>query len=82
MLAAYQTPLGQWRRIRAMWAAAKTFEAELDDSDGHCDYDEATDTYYLAAGWYECNGFEETNWQVQDEILLWMPLPPLPDVEG
>ena len=65
------------RRIRAMYAPAKTLEVS-DDADGG-EYDESTDTYYCEAGWYETNEYEDTHWSVGDRVTHWMPLPPPPN---
>jgi hypothetical protein len=65
------------RRIRAKCAPAKTLEVS-DDADGG-EYDEATDTFYCEAGWYETNEYEDTHWSVGDRVTHWMPLPPPPN---
>ena len=67
------------RRIRAMYAPAKTLEVS-DDADGG-EYDESTDTYYCEAGWYETNEYEDTHWSVGDRVTHWMPLPPPPNAQ-
>ena len=79
VLAAYQNELGNWRRIRARWIAAKTVESYGDSDIG--EYDEATDTYYDPEGWYECM----ENWDEYAYVAVhhgepthWMPLPEAP----
>lgn len=78
VLACYKNELGNTRRIRAQWVAAKTSEASIDSDCG--EYDEATDTYYDPEGWYECID----NWDcyssvfVSAQITHWMPLPAAP----
>lgn len=78
VLAYYKNKLGNTRRIRAQWVAAKTSEASIDSDCG--EYDEATDTYYDPEGWYECID----NWDcyssvfVSAQITHWMPLPAAP----
>ena len=64
------------RRIRAAYAPAKTLEQHIDAEGG--DYDEATDTYWCEAGWYETNEYEECHWRVSDPVTHWMRLPPEP----
>ncbi len=46
VLACYRNRLGNLRRIRAMWTAAKTEEAD-GDAEACIEYDEAADTYYV-----------------------------------
>jgi hypothetical protein len=78
VLAYYLNRLGNGRRIRASWVAAKTNEAALDD-DGY--YDEETDTFYFPKGWYEQidNSDEYTCIAVcEGQITHWMPLPAPP----
>lgn len=60
--------------IRAMYAAKHTLES-APDYDDDCDYDEATDTYYCKAGWYEYNSFEGVHWAVYGMVTHWTPLP-------
>ena len=81
VLACYRNRLGNLRRIRAMWTAAKTEEADSDDAEACSEYDEATDTYYVSEGWYECidNWGDYSSVAVTDgEVTHWMPLPPYP----
>ena len=80
VLACYRNTLGNWRRIRACWVAAKTEESSLESEIG--EYDEASDCYYDPAGWYE----KIDNWEdytavavYQGEITHWMPLPEPPN---
>jgi len=80
VLAYYRNRLGNLRRIRAMWTAAKTEEAN-GDAEACIEYDEAADTYYVTEGWYECID----NWDdyssvavTEGEVTHWMPLPQPP----
>jgi hypothetical protein len=80
VLACYRNRLGNLRRIRAMWTAAKTEEADS-DAEACYEYDEAADTYYVTEGWYECID----NWDnfssvavTEGEVTHWMPLPQPP----
>ena len=78
VLACYRNRLGNLRRIRAMWTAAKTEEADSDDAEACSEYDEATDTHYVTEGWYECidNWGEYSSVAVTEgEVTHWMPLP-------
>ena len=82
VLACYRNRLGNLRRIRAMWTAAKTEEASSEDAEACSEYDEATDTYYVTEGWYECidNWGDYSSVAVTEgEVTHWMPLPPDPD---
>lgn len=67
--------------VRAKWIPKHTEESYGDD-DFFVEYDEATDTYYLPEGWYECIN----NWDdyssvkiYEGEITHWMMLPTAPD---
>jgi hypothetical protein len=82
VLACYRNRLGSLRRIRAEWVAAKTQVADGSEELGCAEYDEATDTFYIAQGWYE----RIDNWGdyssvavTEGEVTHWMPLPPVPD---
>lgn len=77
VLACYRNSLGNLRRIRAQWIAAKTDEWGGDDG-GIGEYDEAADTYWTPEGWYELID----NWNdymavavSQGDVTHWMPLP-------
>lgn len=72
---------GKTRRLRAMYAAEKTLEAYYDSDLETADYDEETDTYYVATGWYEANEFDECYWRIDGEVIAWMPLPAWPEGE-
>ena len=79
VLACYTNALGNVRRIRAAWVAAKTEEANTDSEIS--EYDEASDTFYDPEGWYE----QIDNWDDysavavhQGDITHWMPLPDPP----
>jgi hypothetical protein len=81
VLACYMNRAGRLRRIRAQWIAAKSREANSDDSDIGV-YDEATDTFYDPEGWYE----RIDNWGDYSAVMVcegepthWMPLPPAPE---
>lgn len=68
---------GKKRRIRAMWAPAKTLELALDAEGG--EYSEEDDKYYCEEGWYETNEYEEVHWNVSGTVTHWQPLPPYPE---
>jgi Protein of unknown function (DUF551) len=79
VLACYTNSAGNVRRIRAEWVADKSVEASSESEIGV--YDEATDTCYDPAGWYE----KIDNWGdyssvavVEGEITHWMQLPAFP----
>jgi hypothetical protein len=80
VLACYTNRAGNVRCIRAEWVAAKSVEANSDNSDIGV-YDEATDTFYDPEGWYE----RIDNWDdysavlvCEGEVTHWMPLPAEP----
>ena len=79
VLVCYTNALGNVRRIRAAWVAARTHESSEDSEIG--EYDEASDCYYDPEGWYE----QIDNWPDYSavavhagEITHWMPLPAPP----
>jgi hypothetical protein len=81
VLACYRNRLGKLRRIRAHWIAAKTVEASSEDWDQCSEYDEATDTYYVTEGWYECidNWGDYSAVAVSEgDVTHWMALPEAP----
>jgi len=41
------------------------------------EYDDATDEYYFAEGWYERNlcSSDDGLWKVLEKVVAWMPLP-------
>ena len=70
---------GQPRRLRAMYAAPITLEHYPDfDGDNNAVWDEVSDQYYIAAGWYEANEYDEIEWRVDGDVTHWMPLPDWP----
>jgi hypothetical protein len=79
VLACYENHLGNVRRIRAAWVAAKTAESGWESKIG--EYDEASDCYYDPEGWYEqidnCPDYSAVAVH-QGEITHWMPLPDPP----
>ena len=80
VLVCYRNSLGNIRRIRAKWTAAKTVEANAEYDWG--EHDEATDAYWTPEGWYECieNWDEFSSIAVgEGEVTHWMPLPLAPD---
>lgn len=69
--------------VRAMYVARYSYEeTAIDLCDIDCDYDEATDTYYIPEGWYELI----ENWDEYSFVALnaftvithWLPLPASP----
>jgi hypothetical protein len=82
VLACYRNALGNVRRIRAQWVAARSQEAGLNDDNNEFDeYDEETDTYFVPEGWHECmdNWDDYTSVAVHQGVVShWMPLPAPP----
>lgn len=81
VLAYYLNRLGMSRRVRAELVARHTVEASDDAWGDGADYDEATDTYYSPAGWYECvDNWDELAYLFINEgaVTHWMPLPAPP----
>jgi hypothetical protein len=84
MLLAYRNSLGKWRRVIAFYAPKLAIEQNDYGSDW-CEYDEASDRYFLPEGWYECI----ENWNDYSSVHMsgvepthWLPLPPAPGKEG
>ncbi len=82
LLLAYQNSHQKWRRVIAFYAPKLSVEANDDGSDW-CEYDEATDRYFLPEGWYECID----NWDDYSYVHIgentpshWLPLPPPPAI--
>ena len=78
-LAAYATPSGKVRLIRAKYARKFQIEAEGDDCE--TEYNEDDDTFYIKEGWLECidNWGEYSSCYVVEGIVThWMPLPAAP----
>lgn len=81
VLAYYLNSHGMGRRVRAELVARHTVEASNDAWGDGADYDEATDTYYSPAGWYECvDNWDELAYLFINEgtVTHWMPLPAPP----
>jgi hypothetical protein len=79
VIAHYKNSLGKDRRIRAFYAPPLVIEAGSDDLEHEAAYyDEKEDEYYLKEGWYVSNEHEEVHWFVDEPVLHWTPLPPLP----
>jgi len=85
-LAFYRNRLGKRRLVKAFYAKKFEMEADIYWDDGYegCDYDEESDTYYVAEGWYE----EIDNWDdlsfisiTEGTVTHWMPLPVMPEAE-
>ena len=84
VLACYRNRLGNLRRIRAQWVAAKTEEV-CGDADDWGEYDEEADCYWTPQGWYECidNWGDYSSVAVcEGEVTHWMPLPDPPGQEA
>ena len=62
------------------FAKAKTIKCE-DSGETACEYDEATDEFYLLEGWYEVikNWDDFTSIAIQDRVTHWKPLPEFPE---
>lgn len=77
-LAYYINILGNSRIVCAKYTQQYTEEADSDD--GWLEYNEANDTYYYPAGWYEMID----NWDdfafvtIDRQVTHWMPLPAPP----
>jgi hypothetical protein len=63
--------------IRAFYAAPSSVEGSCEDEISI--FDEVADCYWLPAGWYETNEYEEVNWFVHGKVTHWMPLPKAPN---
>lgn len=81
VLAYYLNSHGMGRRVRAALIARHTVETSHDAWGDGADYDEATDTYYSPAGWYECvDNWDELAYLFINEgtVTHWIPLPAPP----
>lgn len=79
VLAHYLNSHGNHRVVRACYYPRHHQEAWDSDMDGATEYDEATDTYYTAEGWYEENDHEDTHWKIDEPVTHWMFLPAPPE---
>lgn len=73
VLLAYKNEYRRVITVKACYYPKHTEEAS--EEDAALDYDEATDTYYVAAGWYEDNSESEINYGITGEFLGWLPVP-------
>lgn len=80
-LAYYKNELGNGRTVKAKYVKQYSEEANTDDD--FIEYNEADDTYYYPAGWYEMID----NWgdfafvTINHTVTHWQPLPTAPDKE-
>ncbi|MDT4867311.1 hypothetical protein FQZ97_1022130 [compost metagenome] len=80
VIAFYSNLLCKDRRIMACYYGHRQREGYIEDCCNY-DYDEATDTYWWPAGWYECieNWDDFSHLMVSEgEITHWMPLQAAP----
>ncbi len=78
VLAFYVNGAGKPRRIRAKYIADRTCESTDFDGDIGAVYDEASDTYYWPAGWYEqIDNLDDYSAVAvcEGEVTHWMPMP-------
>lgn len=74
----YKNELGNSRTVKAKYV--KQFSEEAHTDDDWIEYNEADDTYYYPAGWYEMID----NWDdyafvtINHQVTHWMPLPAAP----
>ncbi|MBM5817683.1 MAG: hypothetical protein FJ083_14185 [Cyanobacteria bacterium K_Offshore_surface_m2_239] len=82
VLAHYQDDLGKGRTVCAIWVPKNTKIIDVDYDDICCDYDEYTDTYYWAQGWYETiENWDDMGYVTIDHpVLYWARLPQWPDL--
>lgn len=85
VLAFYLNSLSKPRRIRAVYVGEKTREHNPDCDEGDAIYDEATDTFYWVAGWYE----QIDNWDdysciavTEGEVTYWSEMPSGPAIDA
>lgn len=69
--------LGNHRTSIGFYAAEKAVCADAYDNAEDHEYDEATDSYWIASGWYEDSAEGEYFYRSTD-ALHWMPLPAAP----
>lgn len=77
-LAYYKNEFGNERIVKAKYTTQYSEEANTDDD--WVEYNEADDTYYYPAGWYEMidNWGDFSFVTINSEVTHWQPLPPLP----
>lgn len=84
VLAYYVNNSGNYRIVKAFYAALYAIESGYDDDLNDSEYDDKTDTYYFPEGWYEVID----NWPDyscvrinEGDVTHWMPLPEPPAKE-
>ena len=85
VLAAYKNRLGKWRTILGHYLEARKEVSTGDNDEGMDEYDDATDEFYLRAGWYENieNWGDYTFVAVHEgTVSHWMLLPEPPQEQG
>ncbi len=77
-LAFYKNELGNGRTVKAKYTEQYSEEANTDDD--WVEYNEADDTYYYPAGWYEMiDNWDDFNFvTINHEVTHWQPLPAAP----
>lgn len=68
--------------LRAMYAKRFTEEVRPGGEEEATEYSEGLDGYFLVAGWYEHNEFDEVHWTIENPLTHWMPLPAPPEVKS
>ena len=85
VLAVTRDERGRRTIIRAQHLDALTEEQNYFDDvyEPEVTYDEGRDAYYYTEGWYELidNWDELSSVYVNDPVICWQPLPPLPEEE-
>ena len=84
VLAFYKNSVGGDRIICAFHAPKHTLEADCHDDESCFDFDEATNTDYMAEGWLERLdnwGEYRSIYVIEGDVTHWMPLPAAPKKE-
>ena len=68
--------------LRAMYAKRFTEEVRPGGEEEATEYSEGLDGYFLVAGWYEHNEFDEVHCTIENPLTHWMPLPAPPEVKS
>ena len=68
--------------LRAMYAKRFAEEVRPGGEEEATEYSEGLDGYFLVAGWYEHNEFDEVHWTIENPVTHWMPLPAPPEVKS
>lgn len=82
VLAFYTNEYKRNRIELACYIPPRTVKAEdylSEEAEGCSEYDEENDIYWVIEGWFEDSWESDMNWQLNQTITHWMPLPEIPE---